>query len=388
MAPQREWFEKDYYAVLGVAADAEPKAITKAYRKLARELHPDANPGNAEAEQRFKDVSAAYDVIGDPERRKEYDEVRAMAAQGGGFGPGGFGPGGAGGPGGFGPGGATFDAGDLGDIFGNLFGGGGGRARRGRPSARRPQRGTDLETDLHLSFVDAVDGVTTTVGLLADAVCGTCDGTGAEPGTRPTRCPRCDGQGSVAEDQGPFSFSTPCPQCRGRGSIIEHPCATCHGTGIERRPRQVKVRIPAGVTDGKRIRVPGRGTPGRDGGPAGDLYVVCRVAPHELFRIKGRDLTLTLPVTFPEAALGADVSVPTLDGGHVTVRIPEGTPTGRTLRVRGRGVPAKEGTGDLLVTVEVAVPTKLTAAQRKVIEELATLQADQSPRASMEGATP
>ncbi len=385
MAPQREWFEKDYYAVLGVASDADPKAITKAYRKLARELHPDANPGNAEAEQRFKDVSAAYDVIGDAERRKEYDEVRALAAQGGGFGPGGFGPGGPGG--GFGgPGGFTADVGDLGDLFGNLFGrGGGGRSRSGRGSGRRPQRGTDLETDLHLSFVDAVEGVTTTVGLLADAVCGTCDGTGARPGTRPTTCPRCGGQGSIAEDQGPFSFSSPCPQCRGRGSIIEDPCPTCQSTGIERRPRQVKVRIPAGVTDGQRIRVPERGTPGRDGGPAGDLYVVCRVTPHDLFAVKGRDLTLTLPVTYPEATLGADVSVPTLDGGQVTVRIPEGTPSGRTLRVRGRGVAAKAGTGDLLVTVEVAVPTKLTAAQRKVIEELATLQADQSPRAAMEG---
>ncbi|MGI8940014.1 MAG: molecular chaperone DnaJ [Iamia sp.] len=385
MAPQREWFEKDYYEVLGVASDADQKAVTKAYRKLARELHPDANPGNARAEQRFKDVSAAYDVIGDADKRKEYDEVRALAAQGGGFGPGGFGPGGAGG---FGPGGATFDAGDLGDlgaVFGNLFGR--GRGRSGGRAGRRPQPGHDLETDLHLSFADAVNGVTTTVGLLADAVCSTCDGVGAAPGTRPTTCPRCGGQGSIAEDQGPFSFSTPCPQCSGRGSIIEDPCPTCRGTGIERRPREVKVRIPAGVTDGKRIRVKSRGTPGRDGGPAGDLYVVCRVTPHHLFRIKGTDLTLTLPVTYPEAALGADVSVPTLDGGHVTVRIPEGTPTGRTLRVRGRGVPAKKGTGDLLVTIEVAVPAKLTAAQRKAIEDLAALQADQSPRADMEGVT-
>lgn len=385
MAPQREWLEKDYYETLGVASDAEPKAITKAYRKLARELHPDANPGNADAEQRFKDVSAAYDVVGDAEKRIEYDEVRQMAAQGGGFGPGGFGPGGPGG--GFGPGGASFDASDLGSVFGNLFGRGGG-ARRGGAAGRRPQRGHDLETELHLSFRDAVDGVTTSVGLLADAACGTCDGSGAKPGTRPTTCPTCGGQGSVAEDQGPFSFSTPCPRCGGRGSIIEDPCGTCHGTGIERRPRQVKVRIPAGVTDGKRIRVKGRGTPGRDGGPAGDLYVICRVAAHDHFRVKGRDLTLTLPVTYSEAALGADVSVPTLDGGHVTVRIPEGTPSGRTMRVRGKGVPAKAGTGDLLVTVEVAVPTKLTAAQRKAVEELATLQADQSPRAHLEGSAP
>ncbi|HYI62305.1 MAG TPA: molecular chaperone DnaJ [Acidimicrobiales bacterium] len=376
MAPQREWLEKDYYAVLGVPSDADPKALTKAYRKLARELHPDANPGDSRAEERFKEVSAAYDVVGDAERRKEYDEVRAMAAAGGGFGPGG-----PGGPGGFG---FTGDVGDLGSLFGNLFGRGRG-GRPGGPAGPGPRRGPDLETELHLSFVDAVQGVTTAVSLLADAVCGTCHGDGARPGTTPTVCPRCGGQGSVAEDQGPFSFSTPCPRCGGRGSIIEDPCPTCQGGGVERRRRDVKVRIPAGVTDGTRIKVKGRGGPGRDGGPAGDLYVVCRVQPHELFRIQGRDLALTLPVTFPEAALGADVPVPTLDGGTVTVRIPEGTPTGRTFRVKGRGVPHTKGPGDLLATVEVAVPARLSAAQRQAVEELAALTADESPRAHMDG---
>lgn len=374
MAPQREWLEKDYYATLGVASDDDAKTITKAYRKLARKLHPDANPGDASAEERFKEVSAAYDVVGDADKRKEYDEVRALGAAGGGFGPGGFG----------GPSGFAGNA-DLGSIFSNLFGRSGGGGSAGRRSGRvGPRRGADYETELHLSFVDAVEGVTTTVGLLADAVCGTCSGDGAQPGTSPTICPRCGGQGTVAEDQGPFSFSSPCPRCAGRGLVIEDPCPTCAGSGVERRPRQVKVRIPAGVTDGTRIRVAGRGGPGRDGGPAGDLYVVCRVAPHDLFRVKGRDLTLTLPITFPEAALGADVAVPTLDGSTVTVRIPEGTPSGRTLRVRGRGVPAKAGPGDLLITVEVAVPTKLSVAQRKAVEELATLGADESPRAKME----
>jgi molecular chaperone DnaJ len=237
---------------------------------------------------------------------------------------------------------------------------------------------------LHLSFVDAVEGVTTSVGLLSDAVCGTCHGDGARPGTSPTVCPRCGGQGVIAEDQGPFSFSSPCPRCGGRGSIIEDPCPTCRGSGVERRQREVKVRIPPGVTDGQRIRVPGRGEPGRNGGPAGDLYVVCRVARHEVFSVKGRDLTLTLPVTFAEAALGADVEVPTLDGTSVKVRIPPGTPTGRTLRVRGRGVPAKAGTGDLLATVEVAVPSKLTDEQREAIEALAEASAGESPRAHLE----
>lgn len=391
MAPQREWLEKDYYAVLGVEPDADQKAVTKAYRALARKLHPDANPGDTAAEERFKEVSAAYDVVGDADKRKEYDEVRALAAQGGGFGPGG------GGFGGFGPGGfsgETVDMGDLGSLFGNLFGRGGGGGPtggfgggRGGPAGRRPTRGADLETELHLSFGDAVDGLTTTVGFVADAVCSTCHGDGAEPGTRPTVCPVCHGQGVVADDQGPFSFSSPCPRCGGRGSVIEHPCATCAGSGIERRPREVKVRIPAGVTDGTRVKVPGRGAPGRDGGPAGDLYVVCRVAAHELFTVKGRDLAIRVPITFSEAALGADVAVPTLHGNPVTIRIPAGTPTGKTFRVRGRGVPAKKGTGDLLATVEVAVPTRLTDAQRKVITELAALTADESPRAHMASAT-
>ncbi|HEV7722430.1 MAG TPA: molecular chaperone DnaJ [Iamia sp.] len=378
MAPQREWLEKDYYAVLGVAADADQKAVTKAYRGLARKLHPDANPGDAAAEERFKEVSSAYDVIGDPEKRKEYDEVRTLAARGGGFGPGGFGPGGFGG-------GETVDMGDLGSLFGGLFNRGGGRGSGGRsgPAGRRARRGADLETELHLSFEDAVDGVTTSVRILADAVCSTCHGDGARPGTAPKVCPQCAGQGVVADDQGPFSFSTPCPRCGGRGSVIEDPCPTCAGSGIERRPREVKVRIPAGVVDGTRIRVKGRGAPGRDGGAAGDLFVVCRVTPHDLFRVKGTNLALTVPVTFPEAVLGADIAVPTLHGGTVTVRIPAGTPTGRTFRVKGRGVPAKAGPGDLLVTVEVAVPTKLTAAQRKVVEELATLTADESPRAHL-----
>ncbi len=378
MAPQREWLEKDYYAVLGVPSDADAKAVTKAYRKLARELHPDANPGDTAAEERFKEVSAAYDVVGDAEKRKEYDEVRTMAAQGG-FGPGGFG-------GGAGPGGFGFttdgDLGDLGSLFGNLFRRGGAGGAGGAPGTG-PRRGTDLETELHLSFSDAVEGVTTAVSILADAVCGTCHGDGARPGTTPTVCPRCSGRGSIAEDQGPFSFSTPCPRCGGRGAIIEDPCPTCRGSGVERRRRDVKVRIPAGVTDGTRIRVKGRGGPGRNGGPAGDLYVVCRVQPHDVFTVKGRDLALTLPVTFAEAALGADVAVPTLDENTVTVRIPPGTPTGRTLRVRGRGVPHPKGAGDLLATVEVAVPARLTDEQRAAIEALAAASAGESPRAHL-----
>ena len=374
MAPQREWFEKDYYKTLGVSSSADQKEITSAYRKLARTTHPDANPGDTAAEERFKEISAAYDVVGDAAKRKEYDEVRAMGPMMGG--------GGRGGPGGFSfqQEGGGFDG--LGDILGNLFGGGGGRRGGGGARGPGPQRGTDLETELHLSFVDAVQGLTTTVHLTSEATCSTCHGSGAKPGTAPTTCTNCHGRGIVDDNQGLFSFSSPCPVCGGRGSVITDPCPTCRGTGSERRPREVKVRIPAGVTDGSRIKLKGRGGPGRNSGPPGDLYIVCRVAPHELFKVRGDDLALTVPVTFAEAALGADITVPTIDGGVVKLRIPEGTRSGRTFRVKGRGVPKSKRTGDLLVTVEVAVPAKLSPAERKAVEALAAAGTE-SPRAHL-----
>jgi len=374
VAAQREWFEKDYYKVLGVTETADAKEITKAYRKLARENHPDAKP----AEERFKEISAAYDVVGDAEKRHEYDEVRRLGPMGA------FG--GTGGPGGFsgGPGGFTFNVGDVGgaggfgDVLGNLFGGG-GRARGGRSRGTGPQRGGDLEAEMHLDFTDAVQGITTSLHLVSDAACSVCAGIGAEPGTVPRSCPTCGGRGSVEDDQGFFAMSRPCPGCGGRGSVIDSPCRNCRGTGVERRPREVNVRIPAGVRDGQRIRLKGRGDPGRNGGPAGDLYVTCRVAPHSLFRMDGRNLKLTVPVTFAEAALGATVEVPTIDGGTVKLRVPEGTPSGRTMRVKGRGVVTPKATGDLLVTVEVAVPAKLSPAEREAIEALAAA-ATESPR--------
>lgn len=369
MAPQREWFEKDFYATLGVASDASEKDITKAYRKLAKQYHPDANKGDAAAEERFKEISAAYDVLGDGEKRKEYDEVRRMVAAGGG--PGGF-------PGGFGGGGfgenVTFDfegqdLGGLGDILGGLF----GRNRRGGrgAQAKGPQRGIDLETELHLDFMDAINGVTTTVRFTADAACSKCAGTGAKPGTLPETCTTCAGTGNVARNQGPFSFSDVCPACGGRGVIIREPCGTCKGTGVEVRPRDVKVRLPAGVSDGQRIRVKGRGGAGRNGGPPGDLYVEAHVGADARFGRKGNDLTVRVPVTYPEAALGGEVRVPTLTDA-VTVRVPAGTQSGKTVRVRGRGVPnAKGKAGDLLVTFDVAVPQKLSASERAAIEALA-----------------
>ena len=369
MAPQREWFEKDYYRVLGVPETASAKDIKSAFRKLSRQYHPDANPGDDAAEERFKEVSAAYDVVGDADRRKEYDEVRRLGPAASGF------PGGAGAAGGF----QFQDIGDLGDLLGGLF----GRQGQGRARGTGPHRGQDLETELHLSFEDAAQGITTVVHLTSDAPCHTCHGSGARPGTSPSACANCGGRGVVSDNQGPFSFSSPCPVCGGRGVTVDDPCPTCRGSGIERRPREVKVRIPAGVSDGQRIRLMGRGGPGRNGGPAGDLYVVVRVAPHPLFGRSGRDLTLVAPVTFAEAALGADITVPTLSSGPVTLRVPAGTRSGRTFRVKGKGVGGQKGAGDLLVTVEVAVPSKLSSAERKAVEELRAASDGSSPRAHL-----
>ncbi|HZU73920.1 MAG TPA: molecular chaperone DnaJ [Acidimicrobiales bacterium] len=364
MAPQREWFEKDYYKVLGVSATATDKEITRAYRKLAKQYHPDANPGS---EERFKEISAAYDVLGDADRRKEYDEVRRLGPLGG-FATGNGRQGS--------PFGGSFRVDDLSDLLGGIF----GRGNRGQRTSG-PARGTDLEAELHLSFQEAVDGVTTSVNVVSDAACHACSGSGAAPGTQPTVCSACGGRGVTEDNQGLFSFSQPCPACGGRGVRVEKPCPTCRGTGVERRPRQIKVRIPTGVEDGQRIRLKARGTPGRNGGPPGDLYVTVRVEPHRLFGRRGQDLTLTVPVTFSEAALGADITVPTLDS-TVKVRIPAGTRSGRTLRVRGRGVRTDKGAGDLLVSVEVVVPQHLSDDQRRAIEALAQLSPE-SPRAHL-----
>jgi molecular chaperone DnaJ len=380
MAPQREWFEKDYYKILGVAETAAPKEITKAYRKLARELHPDANPNNAAAEDRFKEVSAAYDVLGDEAKRTEYDEVRKLGPSGGMFGggaPGGFG-------GGAGPGGFTFTTDGLGDLLGGLFG---QRGRRG-PGAggtrgAGPQRGEDLVATLSLDFSDAVHGITTALHLTSDAACTTCSGSGAAPGTSPRVCGVCHGRGVTDDNQGMFSLSSPCGACGGRGVVIEHPCPTCRGTAIERRPREVKVRIPAGVDDGTTIRLKGRGGPGRNGGPAGDLLVECKVKGHRLFGRDGQNLTLRLPVTFAEAALGAEVDVPTLDGGRVKLRLKAGTQPGSKHRVKGKGVLTERHTGDLIVTVDVSVPTRLNDEEKAAVEALSRA-ATASPRAHLE----
>jgi molecular chaperone DnaJ len=381
---QHDWLDKDFYKILGVSSDASEKDLTKAYRQLARKFHPDANPDDPKAEDRFKAVSEAYDVLSDADKRKEYDNVRRFGRSGGGGGFPGARPGGASANGGF-----NFDPSDLSDLLGGVFGG--GRRRGGPAPGTGPRRGEDLEADLHLSFDEAIEGVTTSVHLTSDAACRTCGGSGAAAGTTPQTCSRCAGRGVLDDNQGFFSFSQPCDQCGGRGRVIVEPCSTCQGSGIERKPRQVKVRVPAGVKDGQRIRLKGRGTPGRNGGPAGDLLVNVRVASHRLYGRSGNNLTLDLPVTFAEAALGSKVKVPTIDGSTVTLKIPPGTPTGKTFRVKGRGVPGSQsagaGVGDLLVTVVVDVPGQLTSAQRAAIEALADATKS-SPREHLVHAAP
>ena len=373
MAAQREWFEKDYYKVLGVADDASAKEITKAYRKLARESHPDTHPGDAAAEERFKEISAAYDVLGDESKRKEYDEVRRLGPMAGGFGPGGPGAGGI-----------NFNVGadGLGDLLGQMF----GRGRRGggASAAAGPQRGGDVEAQLTLSFLDAAKGLTTSLHLTADAQCSTCHGSGARPGTQPKVCSQCGGRGVLDDNQGLFSFQSPCRGCRGAGVVVEYPCATCRGSGIEHRPREVQARIPAGVADGQRIRLRGRGAPGRNGGPHGDLIVECRVQPHALFGRDGDNLTVRLPITFAEAALGGDIDVPTLDGPRVTLRLRPGTQSGSRHRVKGKGIQTAKHSGDLIVTVDVQVPSELTPEQRAAVEAFAAATTV-SPRKHVEG---
>ena len=391
---QRDWIEKDFYRELGVASGASQDEIKKAYRKLARELHPDANPGDAKAEARFKSVSEAYGVLSDEAKRREYDETRAMFAGGGGF-PGGF-PGGSGGfPGGFQGGGQTFDMGDLfgntggagpglGDLLGGIFGGGGG-TRGTRTSATRGQRGADVESELRIDFVQAVRGAEVPIRLSAPGRCQTCAGTGARPGTTARQCPTCSGRGLVSRNEGAFAFSEPCPDCRGTGRIIEDPCPECGGDGISTRTRSLTVRIPAGVDDGQRIKLAGQGEPGRGGAPAGDLYVKIHVTPHRVFgRSKDNpdDLTVTVPVTYPELVLGSTITVPTLDE-PVTLRVSPGTPSGKTLRVRGRGVPKRSGPGNLLVTVTVAVPQRLDDAATRALQDYADATKAFDPRADL-----
>jgi molecular chaperone DnaJ len=341
---------KSLYESLGISKNASPDEIKKAYRKLVREVHPDTNPGNTEAEARFKEVQSAYDVLSDPGKRKQYDTLGTTNGR-------------------TPPGGTTFDFGefDLGDIFGGLFNRGGGAQQR----PQRGQRGNDVEVEVRLSFEDAIRGVQTTVPVQLDLACHTCHGTGAAPGTAPITCPECRGTGVVATSQGLFALQQPCPRCHGMGSIVETPCATCHGSGRERRTKRYTVKIPAGVKDGTRIKLSGKGEAGYGGAPAGDLFVVTRVEPSKVYERRGDDLVVNVPVSFPTAALGGTVEVPTPEGA-VSLKVPGGTEDGMLLRIKGRGAPRLKGSGqgDVLARIRIQVPKRISKKQRELLEQL------------------
>ena len=373
----KDFLEKDYYKVLGVSKGASADEIKKSYRKLARKYHPDANKGDSAAEEKFKEISEAYNVLSDDKRRKEYDDARSL------FGGGVRMPGSSGG--------YNFD---LGDLFGNSPGQGGGAGGGlgdllggvfGRRSTQpRPRRGADVETEASLSFSDAIDGATVSLHLAGEGPCPLCKGTGAKAGTVPRVCPTCEGTGQASRNLGNFAFSEPCKTCRGRGLVVDDPCPECSGSGRAMSTRTIQARIPAGVGDGQRIKLKGKGAPGERGGPAGDLYVRVHVAPHPVFGRSAHNLTVTVPVTFAEAALGAEIKVPSLNGMPVNLRIPAGTPNGRTFRVRGKGVRRQDATvGDLLVTVSVQVPKTLEGEARETLEAFRKLTAGEDPRADL-----
>jgi molecular chaperone DnaJ len=352
----------DYYETLGVPKGASADEVKKAYRKLARRYHPDRNPGDSAAEERFKQIGEAYDVLSDPERRKQYDSFGRSFRPGQGPGPGG-------GFQGFDFGGAG-QAFDLGDLFGGLFNRGG----RGAPAG--PRRGGDVEAQVSLSFADALRGVTVKVPVDKANACPTCHGSGAAAGTAPTICPVCKGRGVTSESQGFFSINQPCERCGGAGTVIEHPCPTCHGSGRVRSTKTYQVRIPPGVRDGTRIKVKGKGEAAPRGGEPGDLYVVTHVTASPLFTRNGDDLVIDVPVTFAEAAMGESVELPTPGGETVRVKVPAGSTDGKTLRVKGRGAPRLNGsgTGDLLARLRIAVPSKLSKQEREALERLQEIQ--------------
>jgi molecular chaperone DnaJ len=370
----------DYYKTLGVDKQATAEDIKKAYRKLARQYHPDRNPGDKQAEARFKEISQAHDVLGDPEKRKQYDSGSGAFASGAGPG-GGFG--------GFGN--FDFDASSMGDILSNLFGGStSGRRVRTKP---RSEKGADLEAQVSISFDQAVSGAQVPLQVPMHATCPTCHGTGAKPGTAPSVCPRCEGRGIETQGQGMFSISQPCSLCGGTGTVIEDPCPTCNGAGAVRTVKRLRVNIPAGVRDGSRIRLSGKGEPGRNGGPPGDLYLITHVDASPLFKRKGDNLEVEVPLTIPEALRGAEVQVPTLNGTK-TLRVRPGTAHGTVQRLRGEGPPklGKAGAsgssparGDIHYRFVIDVPQNLSKDQEEAIEELSKTMGTANPRAGLFG---
>jgi len=350
---------KTLYDTLGVAKGASQDEIKKAYRKLARQYHPDKNPGDQEAEDRFKEVQGAYDVLSDEEKRKQYDRFGATNGRPG-------------------PGGQNinydfsgFDVGDLGDLFGGIFGGG---TRGGTRAQRQPVRGDDVIAEVHLSFEDALHGSEVKVPVELTVSCRECGGTGARPGTAPVICPECNGRGVRSESQGLFALSQPCPRCRGNGTVIEQPCPKCHGSGRERRIKTYTVKIKPGVKDGTKIRLKGKGEAGENGGPAGDLIVVTRVASSDTYERRGDDLIVQVPVSFATATLGGKVDVQTPEG-LVTLKIPAGSEDGKLLRIKGRGAPRLNGSGkgDVLARVRIQVPKRVNKKEKELLEQLQEL---------------
>jgi molecular chaperone DnaJ len=368
----------DLYRVLGVDKKASADDIKKAYRKLARQYHPDRNPGDAKAEARFKEISGAHDVLGDPEKRKQYDRGGLFGGAAAGQGPSGSGV-----PGGFS---------DLGDIFSNLFGqaGGGGAAggTRTTPPRPRPERGRDLESEVTVTFAQAMEGAQLPLTVPTSQTCHTCRGTGAKPGTSPRICPRCSGRGIESEGQGLFSISTPCSRCNGAGTVIEDPCPTCQGSGVTRTVKKYRVNIPAGVKEGSRVRLTGKGEPGPHGGTPGDLFVITRVQDSPVFVRKGANLEVEVPITFPEAARGAEVEVPTLNGPK-RLRVPAGTRSGTVQRLRGEGPPklGAKGRGDIHYRFVIDVPASLSSEQSDAVDRLSQVMSD-DPRSELFDAAP
>ena len=358
----------DYYEVLGVSRDASDQDLKSAYRKLAMKYHPDRNPGDHAAEEKFKQASEAYQVLTDADKRAAYDRYGHAGISGGG-------------PGGFGGFSGTVDLGDIfGDLFGEMFNMGGG----GHSRATRQQRGDDLRFDLTIDFEDAMFGAEKEIKIRRLEMCGTCNGRGSASGRGPTVCSQCQGRGQIRYQQGFFSVARTCGACGGTGSIIGDPCQTCRGETRVAKELKLNVKVPPGVEDGTRIRYAGEGDSGRSGGPKGDLYVVLSIRPHDYFERNGQDLHCVVPISFPQAALGAEIEIPGIDG-PVNLKIPEGTQSGKELRIRGRGVPFlnEKGHGDLVVKVLVQVPRKLTRAQREVVQKLAELMnVDNKPTSS------
>ena len=346
----------DYYEVLGVSREASDQELKSAYRKQAMRYHPDRNPGDRAAEEKFKEASEAYQVLSDADKRAAYDRYGHAGVSGNG------------GPGGFGGFQGSVDLGDIfGDLFGEMFNMGGGQQR-----ATRQRRGDDLRYDLTINFEDAVFGTETEVKLRRLETCATCHGTGSASGRGPSVCPQCQGRGQIRYQQGFFSVARTCSACGGAGSIVSDPCGTCHGDTRVTKEIKLKVKVPPGVEEGTRIRYGGEGDAGRSGGLSGDLYIVLTIREHDFFVRDGYDLRCVMPISFPQAALGAEIEVPALDGA-VTLKVPEGTQSGRELRVRGRGIPHlnERGRGDLVVQVVVQIPKKLTRAQKELVTQLA-----------------